>query len=195
MICSIRSEMSVCPLRPAAAARSCRRPPRRWASSAERVTSEMVLPRRLASCRKRSSSSSGIFTVVRTMVCQHTVLNAPAVSAAPACGLPLRSGRGPPAPTEQSVTLSAIARRFLGVPPTAGSSREQRLRYVRRCAVFPLPSLGLVWGIVLAVGHDAMWLLIVMGAGTVGSLVNIASLSWRIRRASSKSSGGSTAPS
>lgn len=73
MISSTRSEMSVRPLRPAAAAPSRRRsPPPRCASSALRVISAMVVPRRCASWRRRASRSSGSFTVVRTMGCQHT---------------------------------------------------------------------------------------------------------------------------
>lgn len=68
MISSTRSEMSVRPLRPAAAAPSRRRePPPRCASSAVRVMSAMVVPRRCASWRRRASRSSGSFTVVRTI--------------------------------------------------------------------------------------------------------------------------------
>lgn len=66
-ISSMRSAMSSRPLAPAPAARRRRRPgcaPRN-ASMACRVTSETVLPRRSASCRRRASSSSGSFTVVR----------------------------------------------------------------------------------------------------------------------------------
>ena len=47
-ISSMRSETSARPLRPAAAAPSRRRGPR-WLSIASRVSSEMVMPRRLAS--------------------------------------------------------------------------------------------------------------------------------------------------
>ena len=74
-ISSIRSEMSECPLRPEPAAMRRRfsfRPPR-CASIASRVSSETVVSRRSASCRRRASSSSGSFTVVRFTVCQHTV--------------------------------------------------------------------------------------------------------------------------
>lgn len=72
-ISSIRSETSLWPLRPAAAALSCRRPPApRCCSSAVRVTSAIVTPRRSASWRSRASRSSGSFTVVRRMGCQHT---------------------------------------------------------------------------------------------------------------------------
>src|SRR6185437_7382003 len=68
-ISSIRSETSLRPLRPAAAAFRRRRPPGspRYASSASRLTSEMVKFRRRASCRRRASSASGILTVVRFM--------------------------------------------------------------------------------------------------------------------------------
>ena len=76
-ISSIRSETSERPLWPAAAASSRRRPrlPPRSDSIASRVSSEMVVPRRSASCRKRASSSSGSLTVVRFMVCQHIAPN------------------------------------------------------------------------------------------------------------------------
>ena len=67
-ISSIRSETSLWPLRPLAAAPSRRRPPTpRCCSSAVRVTSAIVTPRRLASWRSRASRSSGSFTVVRCM--------------------------------------------------------------------------------------------------------------------------------
>jgi hypothetical protein len=67
-ISSIRSETSLCPLRPPPAASSCRRPPApRCCSSAARVTSAIVTPRRSASWRSRASRSSGSFTVVRRM--------------------------------------------------------------------------------------------------------------------------------
>ena len=68
-ISSMRSEMSSRPLAPAPAARSRRLPgwvPRN-VSIASRVRSDTVLPRRSASCRRRASSSSGSFTVVRCM--------------------------------------------------------------------------------------------------------------------------------
>lgn len=68
-ISSMRSEMSSRPLAPAPPARSRRLPgwvPRK-VSIASRVKSDTVLPRRSASCRRRASSSSGSFTVVRCM--------------------------------------------------------------------------------------------------------------------------------
>lgn len=40
------------------------------------VTSEIVAPRRAASCRSRASKSSGSFTVVRFIICQHTTSQA-----------------------------------------------------------------------------------------------------------------------
>lgn len=66
-ISSIRSDTSWRPLRPAAAAPRRRRPDEcpRYASSASRLMSAMVVPRRSASCRRRASSASGNFTVVR----------------------------------------------------------------------------------------------------------------------------------
>ena len=65
-ISSIRSETSLWPLRPLAAALRRRRSPApRCCSSAVRVTSAIVTPRRSASWRSRASRSSGSFTVVR----------------------------------------------------------------------------------------------------------------------------------
>lgn len=72
-ISSIRSEMSPWPLFPAPEETNSRLfewP--RWASIASRVSSETVLPFLAASWRRRLSRSSGSFTVVRFMVCQHT---------------------------------------------------------------------------------------------------------------------------
>jgi hypothetical protein len=68
-ISSMRSETSLRPLRPAFAAARWRRPrpPTRYASSASRFSSEIVVPRRSASCLRRASRSSGIFNVVRFM--------------------------------------------------------------------------------------------------------------------------------
>lgn len=72
-ISSMRSETSLRPLWTAPAADSLRlRPPTNRASRASRVISLIVDPRRRASCRSRASSSSGILTVVRFMICQHT---------------------------------------------------------------------------------------------------------------------------
>jgi hypothetical protein len=67
MISSTRSEMSLRPLRPAAAAPNLRRDPvvPRCASSAVRVISAIVVPRRCASWRRRASRSSESLTVVR----------------------------------------------------------------------------------------------------------------------------------
>lgn len=68
MISSTRSEVSLRPLRPAAAAPRRRlRPALRCATSAARVISAIVTPRRWASCRSRISRSSGSLTVVRRM--------------------------------------------------------------------------------------------------------------------------------
>jgi hypothetical protein len=89
---------------------------------------------------------------------------------------------------------SLMLRRFLGVPPAPSSSREERLRYVRRCTLLPLPAVALLWVVVLGFGHDPTWLLIVIGASTALCLESIASLSWRIRRARSQSSDGSADP-
>lgn len=66
-ICSIRSETSSRPLRPAPAPRSARRGPPRCASMASRVNAEIVMPRRSASCRRRALRPSGSFTVVLCM--------------------------------------------------------------------------------------------------------------------------------
>jgi hypothetical protein len=71
-ISSIRCETSLRPLRPAAPRR--RLPPStRWVSMAWRVSSDTVIPRLSASWRSLASSSSGSLTVVRFMVCQHTL--------------------------------------------------------------------------------------------------------------------------
>lgn len=86
---------------------------------------------------------------------------------------------------------SPIFRRLLGVPPAPGASREERLRYVRRCTLLPLPAVALLWVVVLGFGHGPAWLLIVLGACTIVSLENTASLSWRIRRARYQNSDGS----
>ena len=67
-----RIEMSLLPLRPALAAPSRRSGSPKWASMASRVSSEMVIPRRCASCLSTASTRSGSLTVVRRMVCQHT---------------------------------------------------------------------------------------------------------------------------
>ena len=74
-ISSIRSETSGVPLRPTPAAIKRRRPlhaPRCF-SIASLVNSETVVPRRSAPWRSRASRSSGSFTVVRFMVCRHTI--------------------------------------------------------------------------------------------------------------------------
>jgi hypothetical protein len=81
---------------------------------------------------------------------------------------------------------SRILRRFLGVPPAPGASREERLLYVRRCALLSLPSVALVWVVALGFGHFPGWLLIVVGVSTILGLGNVASLSYRIRRARSQ---------
>lgn len=72
-ISSMRSDVVLRPLRPALEANSRRPFPPRWVSIASRVRSETVVPRRAASWRSRASRSSGSFTVVLFMVCQHTM--------------------------------------------------------------------------------------------------------------------------
>ncbi len=72
-ISSIRPEMSLAPLLPARAARSCLGVViLKYASKASRVTVAMGTPRISASRRRMLSRLSGSFTVVRFMVCQHT---------------------------------------------------------------------------------------------------------------------------
>ena len=67
-ISSIRSDVSLVPLRPAPAACSRRLlPAPRCSSSAVRVTCAIVTPCRRAACRSCASRSSGSFTVVRCM--------------------------------------------------------------------------------------------------------------------------------
>lgn len=91
----------------------------------------------------------------------------------------------------KSLTSSTVARKPLGDPPAPGGSRVERLRYVRRCTLISLFAVSLLWVVALGLGHDPVWLLIVLGAGTVLGLESAASLSWRIRRACSEGSGGS----
>ena len=83
----------------------------------------------------------------------------------------------------EEVVSSTTVRRLLGAPPSPSASLEERLRYIRRCTVFPLPAFALIWIVVLGFGHSPTWLLIVMGAGTALALGNIVSISLRIRRA------------
>ncbi len=90
-ISSMRRAVCVRPLRPDFAAISRRRPPPRWDSMASRVTSETLVPRRAASWRSRASSSSGSFTVVRLMVCQHTL--PPTAKSTPQSSRDKRPGR------------------------------------------------------------------------------------------------------
>lgn len=94
----------------------------------------------------------------------------------------------------EQVASSSISRRLIGIPPAPGASREERLRYVRRCTVLPLPAMALLWVVVLGFQHDPIWLLIVLGTGSVLSVESVASLSWRIRRASSQTSDESVDP-
>lgn len=72
-ISSIRSAMSLAPLCPVPAARSCRGVPvLKYASRASLVTTAMGTPLSSASWRRMASRLSGSFTVVRLMICQHT---------------------------------------------------------------------------------------------------------------------------
>jgi hypothetical protein len=56
--------------------------------------------------------------------------------------------------------------------------------------MLPLPAVALLWVVVLGFGHDPTWLLIVMGTSTILGIENVASLSWRIRRAGSQVRNG-----
>jgi hypothetical protein len=94
----------------------------------------------------------------------------------------------------ESVAASAMLRGLLGDPPAPGSSREERLRYVRRCTLLLLPAVALLWVVVLGFEHDPTWLLIVIGASTLLFLESLANLSWRIRRLRSQSNDGSADP-
>ena len=72
-ISSIRSAMSLAPLCPVPAARSCRGVAvLKYASRASLVTTAMGTPLSSASWRRMASRVSGSFTVVRFTVCQHT---------------------------------------------------------------------------------------------------------------------------
>jgi hypothetical protein len=73
-----------------------------------------------------------------------------------------------------------ILERFLR-PPAAGASREQRLRFVRRCALFALAPVLLLWIDALVFGPT--WLLVLVGVATGLSLLNLLSLNMRIGRA------------
>ena len=95
----------------------------------------------------------------------------------------------------EPVASSPILRRFLGAPQAADASREERLRYVRRCTMLPLPSVALLWVVVLGFGQYPTWLPIVMGAGTSLSLASAVSLSFRILRAGSHGDDTSADPS
>lgn len=69
----MRRAVVLWPLRPDFAAIKRRPLPPKWDSIACLVTSDTVLPLLSASCRNLASSSSGNFTVVLFMVCQHTL--------------------------------------------------------------------------------------------------------------------------
>jgi hypothetical protein len=124
MISSIRSEISLWPLRPAAAASRRRRVlAPRCCSSAVRVTSAIVLPRRCASCRSLASRSSGSLTVVRRTYASIPPDKGPHPAAAPAArrsGVALRTP--PPRRTaEPGCDLDEIS--VHGVLPRALISR------------------------------------------------------------------------
>jgi hypothetical protein len=87
----------------------------------------------------------------------------------------------------QVIAKSPIARRLVGPLPAPGASREELLRYVRRCTALPLPAVALLWIVVLTFGFAPTWYLIVLGVATALSLESVASLSLRIRRATAKS--------
>jgi hypothetical protein len=77
--------------------------------------------------------------------------------------------------------MPAIVLRILR-PPGRSASKRQQLRFVRRCALLALAPVPLLWIDAIAFGYWPTWLLVVAGVGTGSSLLNIASLSWRIRR-------------
>jgi uncharacterized membrane protein HdeD (DUF308 family) len=109
-ISSMRSDTSVRPLRPAFAAPRRRRPggPTRYASSASRLMSEMVTPRRWASCRRRASKDSGIFTVVRRMyasIPSHPAGSAPSARRGIITIMETSAGRAVPDPFRQAANL------------------------------------------------------------------------------------------
>jgi hypothetical protein len=85
-----------------------------------------------------------------------------------------------------AIAGSPITRRLLGPPPAAGASREDVLRFVRRCAILPLPAVALVWIVVLTFGVGPTWCLIVMSLVTALVLANVASLSLRTRSAAAR---------
>lgn len=60
--------------------------------------------------------------------------------------------------------------------------------------MLPLPAVALLWIVVLGFGHASMWLLIIMGAGTVLGLESAVSISLRIRRAGARGHDESADP-
>lgn len=79
--------------------------------------------------------------------------------------------------------LDAILR-----PPAPDASRAARYRFVRRCGLFVLPFMVPVWVVLLAFGSPT-YVLVLVGVGTLGSLANIASLTWKTRRQDQPSRG------
>jgi hypothetical protein len=78
----------------------------------------------------------------------------------------------------QLLTLRGILR-----PPAEGASKEERLRFIRRCSLIQFPGAVAVWILVLVVGMPT-WALIVLGVATATGLGSVVSLTWRIRRLS-----------
>jgi hypothetical protein len=70
-------------------------------------------------------------------------------------------------------------------PPAEGASKEERLRFVRRCSLIQFPGAVAVWILVLVVGVPT-WVLIALGVATATGLESVASLTWRIRRLSKR---------
>lgn len=70
-------------------------------------------------------------------------------------------------------------------PPAEGASKEERLRFVRRCSLIQFPGAVAVWILVLVVGMPT-WALILLGVATATGLESVASLTWRIRRLSKR---------
>jgi hypothetical protein len=103
----------------------------------------------------------------------------------PPCGrrpLAVRSG--------STMQVPSIVLRVLR-PPPPDASKEERLRFVRRCALLPLPGVPLLWILVIFFGYGSTWLLIPLGVSTGLGLETVASLSWRIRRLRAQSSATS----
>ncbi len=70
-------------------------------------------------------------------------------------------------------------------PPASGAPKEERLRFIRRCALIQFPGMVAIWVVFLVLGMPT-WLLTMLGVATAIGLETVASLTWRIRRLSAR---------